>query len=539
MTTDEWTLLLSPPSTSSKKRLAPWLRSAWSTENRILLAGFLVVLIFSSTQVPLWYAFRLMECDSFYDSYPPYEGAGDRCSRDEIAAGAAAHYSILNMMVTLCGTANLFVAGAVVKQFGPRAALVMQTAAPAVRVSFQILGIMAGKRTGMAIIKATQFFTILGGPSGFVLVVNILAGQLVQPARQTAIFGRLQGCIMLGRGAGYLLGGLIGNAFGVKMPFKVAFVCFILAVPYTRYAIPCVSHNPVSGGRNPSLQCPSGLLAPIKILIPQCLQRPDGRIIRYYGTLVLCSGIFIRVVATGYAPSLIQLYATAAFGFGQSDIGWLMSELAITQALFLILLFPCVIACGRRWMASYPSKVAQERPDRSDEPYGPSLPDLSGDLNDTAAAPVTEEPPPKVLGLGQRREDYYFDLTILRWSLVIDGGLTTIPAFATHRWHIYLAVLFLSLLSGSAPAAKGVMTKICDESQRTDALNAVMLVESVARLTSEGLFGFIFSSLAQVGKGYAAFFCTAAVAVAGVPILLLLDLPPLGSKPIEDVASNG
>ena len=47
-----------------------------------------------------------MECDVFYDNHPPYEGAGERCSRNEIAAGTAAQISILGMSTTICGTTN-------------------------------------------------------------------------------------------------------------------------------------------------------------------------------------------------------------------------------------------------------------------------------------------------------------------------------------------------------------------------------------------------------------------------------------------------
>lgn len=36
------------------------------------------------------------------------------------------------------------------------------------------------------------------------LVVNIIATELVEASRRTAVFGRLQGCIMLGNGIGYL-----------------------------------------------------------------------------------------------------------------------------------------------------------------------------------------------------------------------------------------------------------------------------------------------------------------------------------------------
>ncbi len=36
------------------------------------------------------------------------------------------------------------------------------------------------------------------------LIINIIAGELVEPARRTVVFGMLQGTLMLGQGIGYL-----------------------------------------------------------------------------------------------------------------------------------------------------------------------------------------------------------------------------------------------------------------------------------------------------------------------------------------------
>lgn len=108
-----------------------------------------------------------MECDVFYSSHPPYTGDGDRCSRNEIAAGTARQYSILGMSTTFCGTFNLFVAGWMAKRFGPRSALMCQTVVPAVRVATQILGVVAGGSTGINVIQLTQAITVLGGPAGY------------------------------------------------------------------------------------------------------------------------------------------------------------------------------------------------------------------------------------------------------------------------------------------------------------------------------------------------------------------------------------
>jgi nitrate/nitrite transporter NarK len=108
-----------------------------------------------------------MECETYYDSHPPYEGTGDRCSVDAVTAATATQFSILGMSTTLCGTLNLFITGWLVKRFGPRSALLQQTIVPAIRVLAQIVGVMAGKRTGINIIQCTQLITILGGPVGY------------------------------------------------------------------------------------------------------------------------------------------------------------------------------------------------------------------------------------------------------------------------------------------------------------------------------------------------------------------------------------
>ncbi|KAH8667254.1 major facilitator superfamily domain-containing protein [Ilyonectria robusta] len=525
MTTDERTPLL-PKRETGKKSLWSWVRSAFNVENRVLFAGFLITLSFSFTQVPIFYVFHLMECDAFYDTHPPYNGSGDRCSRDEVAAGTAAQYSILGMSTTLCGTLNLFVAGWTAKKFGPRTALMVQTFVPAIRVATQILGVVAGKRTGMMIIQCTQLITVLGGPVGYILVVNIIAGEVTEPIRRTALFGKLQGCIMLGQGIGYLTGGMIGDSIDIRAPFDVAFVSFLLAGTYAWVALPYISPDSMVDAKKPGQQG-EGFLAPLKILVPRRLRLENGEIKKHYGVIFLCGGIFLGVLATGYVPLLIQMYATAAFEFNQNDNGWLMAEFAFVRSLFLIFLFPHIISWGRRWTSPTSNLVPE-----NDEPSPALLPTSPGEFDATAGEQVAEEPV-EPLKTTKDNDGSHFDLVFLRWSLVVDGALTTVAAFATRRWHIYLAAFLLPFGSGSAPAAKGVITEMCSESQRADALNAVTLVENIARLSTQGLFGFVFASLAGIGKSYATFFCNAAIAVVAVAVLLFSNFPPQGSLPLD------
>ncbi|KAI6771487.1 hypothetical protein HG531_009112 [Fusarium graminearum] len=520
MASDETTPLL--PSKGEGKK-SNWLRNVCHVENRILLAGFLITLAFSFTQVPLFYVFHLMSCDSFYDSHPPYDGPGDRCSRDEIASMTATQFSILGMSTTFCGTLNLFLAGWIAKRFGPRAALLMQIFIPAIRVVTQILGVLTGKREGMLIIQMTQLITIFGGPSGYILVINIIAGEVVEPLRRTAVFGRLQGAIMLGQGIGYLTGGMLGD-IDIKAPFGTSFCCFILSGIYAWSALPYISPESMSSGGRPA----TGFLTPLKVLMPQKLRLANGKTKKHLGVIFLCAGIFLGVLATDYAPLLIQMYATAAFSFTQGDNGWLMSEFAIMRSFFLIFLFPRIITWGRSWYVN--SRTTSS--DEVDETITQHIPTTAGEFDATVGEQADHEPY-QAVNSNKEDEGVRFDLVFLRWSLVVDGLLTTVSGFATQRWHIYLAAFLLPFGSGSAPAAKGCITQMCPDSQRADALNAVTLVENIARLATQGLFGLIFATLAQAGKAYATFFCNAAIAIVAMGVLLFSNFPPPGSTLID------
>lgn len=50
---------------------------------------------------------------------------------------------------------------------------------------------------------------------------------------------------------------------------------------------------------------------------------------------------------------------------------------------------------------------------------------------------------------------------------------------------------------------------MCSPSRRSDALQAMTLVENVAMLSTLGVFGYIFSAFSDIGKAYLTFYCNA------------------------------
>lgn len=460
--------------TEIKKGSSPsWLTRVVGPVNtiKVLFAGFLISTAFSFTQVSIFYVFHLMECEIYYDTHPVYAGRGDRCAVNDIAARTATQFSLLGMSTTFCGTLNLFITGWTIKRWGPCFALVLQTLIPALRTCCQIVGILAGGAACITIIQATQLVTILGGPAGYILVVNTIAGELVAPAQRTAVFGQLQGCIMLGQAIGLFLGGYVGDTYGVRMPFNVAFFLLLTSSVYAGLVLPYIDPASLTdrkpGAKGKSGGGVGGFLAPLKIMAPQRVRYASGRVGKHYGVLFLCCGIFLGVLATGYAPLLIQMYATAYFDFSQGDNGWLMSGNALMRSFFLFFIFPPIISVGRKWW------VAREKAANANKPAGSGLPpskpkkhrrsassnhdDDDDEYNGLARIPSRpeeieapmagnradqEEPTPSP----QQGEDWpeeeraacRFDLFFLRWSLLVDGILTVGAALCTEKWQIFL-----------------------------------------------------------------------------------------------------
>lgn len=143
------------------------------------------------------------------------------------------------------------------------------------------------------------------------------------------------------------------------------------------------------------------------------------------------------------------MYATSRFGFGTTENGILMSGNSWIRGLFLMFLFPRIIDTGRRWFA--PPASDDRHPNRHEVQDGAvraTNPDeiepVPGLLNsEEPTKPAVQEVREQRAGAGdfeeeEEEEDSTFDLSFLRWSLVVDGIVTSISAWATRGWHMYL-----------------------------------------------------------------------------------------------------
>lgn len=321
-----------------------WPRSA---RYLVLLCSFLTSFSFAVTQVPLIYVFRLMTCDAYYNDRSPQvsnettkplsarmgsllfsdtlasmfysrpttvQDDYDRCSIHAIESSTALSIALLAASTMVFGILNLFIAGSWIKRIGVKSTLLINVFFPAVRLFVQNVGLEVWGKAGINIIQCSQIVSILGGPSGYLLVLNAFMTEVVDFEGRTAALGRLAGSMMGGSAIGFLLGGILGEAFGIKVPFRLTFVLFLSSCAYAAVFLPYIppakaktvdstsaSYNKKSGV--------SKFIGPLAVFAPRKFIRRDGVVQTEYGTFLLACGVFLAILATGESQLFQREYA--------------------------------------------------------------------------------------------------------------------------------------------------------------------------------------------------------------------------------------
>lgn len=311
----------------------------WSVKYLIFLCAFLTSLSFGVTQVPLLYVFRLMTCDAYYESHPSQgpspaarsalTGVGgsvlsymlaapgldstgnrtqdnfDRCSIHAIESSTALAISLLGASTTIFGLLNLFLTGSLIKRIGIKPTLMIQVFFPALRLLVQNVGVELWGNAGIIIIQCSQIVSIIGGPSGYILVLNTLITEVIEHEGRTAALGRLMGSMMFGSASGFLLGGVVAEAFGIKTPFRLTFILFVISCAYVFVFVP---HIPPPKARESGPNSTKGkdgkrffskFFGPLTVFAPRKFIGRDGVVRTEYGAFLLAWGVFLGILATG------------------------------------------------------------------------------------------------------------------------------------------------------------------------------------------------------------------------------------------------
>lgn len=366
-----------------------------------------------------------MVCADFYARQPLWSGVGDRCSRNEIEAGVATQYTCLGLTAIVCGLLNIVLAKGQINRWGLKIALLINIAFPILRSSVQAACVLVGGLPGIILMHASQVLAIIGGSGGGILILNIIISETTTPSgAQTAAIGKLTGSTMFGSAVGYQMGGIIGNQWDIQAPFLVSAGCLVLTFTYVISLFPSIPPSTMIQEDTILVEARTkrkGL--PFKfptILNPQSRIAKDGKTVRYNGPMLLAAGTFAWFVGTGNLLALMTMHAGAVFHFSPTQNSTLMTLNSLVRSVFLLFLFPRAMACGHSW-------YARKKTDVGAFVTGADL----EHVQDTDVSTETDV-------ARQKERSVAFDLSVLRWSVLLDAVLTGSNAFTKQSWQIYL-----------------------------------------------------------------------------------------------------
>lgn len=398
-----------------------------------------------------------MVCELFYSQHPTYPEIGNRCNRNEVEAGVAVQYTLLGLTSIVCSLLNLVLTGWQVRRWGLKTALLISISFPILRSSVQALCILVGGLPGIILMHLSQILGIFGGTGGGALVLNVTITEIVTAKARTGSLSKLAGSIMFGNAVGFKLGGTIADWLGIQAPFFCSAGVLALTLIYIVFTLPSTSTNNSATAksanperiRNPATFKPSWIMG---VLAPQSRTLGDGSIVKYYGPLILAVGTFTSLLATANVPTLLVMYSLATFRFAPSQSSTLMALNSLMRSIFLIFVFPRIVACSKSRFS-----VANKTVEAAASAATQGLADANA-ASDVIMPATTES-------------NAGFDLTVLRWSVVTDALLTGATAFTSQPWHMYLGLFTLrnSSLWGELtayswwPATFGIGDRTCEQ----------------------------------------------------------------------------
>jgi hypothetical protein len=127
------------------------------------------------------------------------------------------------------------------------------------------------------------------------------------------------------------------------------------------------------------------------------------------------------------------MYATAEFGFGTTENGWLMFGNSLIRGIFLLIFFPKIISRGRQWFQNH-SGDSNKR-ELGNENCHPTNPE--GLI--TAHGEAVDQEPISPVDVDVEEEDSgtEFDLFFVQWSLFMDSIVTAVAGFSRQGWQAY------------------------------------------------------------------------------------------------------
>ncbi|KAJ7698602.1 major facilitator superfamily domain-containing protein [Mycena rosella] len=366
----------------------------------------------------------------------------------------------------------------------------------------------------------------VGGVLGEISVMQAYIADVSTPENRSRIFSAFAGSMLVGVGVGPMLGSILVrythnllSVFYLAAAFRIIHTCFIWFILPESLTAAQMERASVKHQENSIIDDPSPLLwfkriffflMPLSALFPDKIS--DANHLRgarrdwNLPILVLASGM----ITLASSSLLIQLlYARYAFGWGAEYLGYCLSSIGVTRAIYLMLILPFAIKFAKKWWQNESSPRSFE-----------SEPLLSD--QDSTSRPAKPKAHISV-----------FDLGLARFSVLVDVATSAALPFAPTGNIFVLFIMLGSPGAGLGPAVSSLALEIYsrrfgkNEPVESGKLFGAMTVASCvfAQILGPPMYGLIYSATVATFPR-TIFFVALGSSVVGFALLSCVRLRP-------------
>ncbi|KAI0072772.1 MFS general substrate transporter [Panus rudis PR-1116 ss-1] len=393
----------------------------------------------------------------------------------------------------------------------------------------------------------------VGGVAAVSAALHAYIADCAEPHTRAHLFSLFVGLLFLGMAFGPTLGGLlvkytenllsvfyVGTVIHFVYAFMIAFIIPESLTPERMEESRRKHEEQVASaeGRKSWLRTIFGFLTPLSVLLMTEDEGPNGssdvnplKRKRDWSLVYLAASYGFSMLLIGSYSYKFQ-YTSAVFGWTSEQIGYWLSIVGFTRALYLAIVLPAIL------------HLIKPRPPAIQLPIEPNEPlQLSPSTPSRPSRPSTPSPPaqPATTALDRKfkAKILYFDLNLARISLLIEMISFALMPFAPNAAVFTVYTMMTCFGSGFSPAIQSVAMSLYAEKGGQESgklFGALSIIQSLGTgAVGPALFGLTYMKTVATLPSAIFFLSTFVVALALIFALSVRVPKSLRDAPADDV----
>ncbi|WRT66034.1 uncharacterized protein IL334_002985 [Kwoniella shivajii] len=439
-------------------------------------------------------------------------GVGDdRCDNRDVHALAGSVLAALATLDGICSFMSSPYVQSLSDRYGRRPLMITGPLLATVSTGSILLAYYVNNTT-LAWILLVLTGIFVSASTKAVFLPSLCVADVATDEARTKFYSRMEAVALLGPGTAYIVSALVSRYVNnIAVPYFIALGAQVGASAWSFFFIAESRQFPTKeedeqessdGNASEGGSEEGGLIAgiaenleapvkPLKLIWPH---RHRGRF--HWQLFVVALALFMTTSGTVFIATASLLFLSDKFQFEPENNAWMLAFFTFSRFAYLIILFPLILKFGRAGYNKYALWKDNRKP--NDGERQPLV------RRDTSA---------------KQSDANHFDVILAFFSVVIDAIALGFVSLSLSYQQVLAAFGIMAFGAGDNPTFKAVFVSFAPPENSSEALAALDMVFSAAKLASPPLLGALYAAFVEVGRPELLFLAAGGLCTLGAVLI--------------------